>query len=86
MFGLLIARRDLIALALAAVCWGTGTVISKAALAEIPPLTLLPVQLAASVAVLSLLMRRDGVSLRMDGPALLVVKPTGRVRVASLRP
>jgi probable blue pigment (indigoidine) exporter len=71
MFGLLVARRDLIALALAAVCWGTGTVVSKAALDEIPPLTLLPVQLAASVAVLSLLMRREGVSLRMDGPALL---------------
>ena len=33
--------RDLAALILAATCWGVGTVISKAALAEIPPFTLL---------------------------------------------
>ena len=38
-----VARRDLLALVLAAVCWGVGTVISKAALDEVPPLTLLPI-------------------------------------------
>jgi probable blue pigment (indigoidine) exporter len=70
-FRLLVARQDLVALALAALCWGSGTVISKAALAEIPPLTLLPVQLTASIAVLAVLMRRERVPLRMDGPALL---------------
>ena len=48
-----VARRDLAALILAATCWGVGTVISKAALAEVPPLTLLPIQLAASLAILA---------------------------------
>jgi len=65
------ARRDLVALVLAAVCWGTGTVASKAALDEIPPLTLLSVQLAASVVTLALVMRLQGVPLRSDGPPLL---------------
>ena len=36
-----IDRRDLGRLILAATCWGIGTVVSKAALAEFPPLTLL---------------------------------------------
>jgi probable blue pigment (indigoidine) exporter len=66
-----IARSDLLALILAATCWGVGTVISKAALAEIPPLTLLPIQLAASLAVLLVLVRRQGVSIRGGSPALL---------------
>lgn len=66
-----IARADLGALILAAVCWGLGTVISKNALEEIPPLTLLPIQLTVSLVVLLVLMRRQGVSLRGDGPALL---------------
>jgi drug/metabolite transporter (DMT)-like permease len=66
-----IAGRDVVGLVLAAVCWGLGTVISKAALAEFPPITLLAVQLASSLAVLTLLMRRQGISLRGDGPALL---------------
>jgi probable blue pigment (indigoidine) exporter len=67
----LIARRDLAALILAATCWGVGTVISKAALAEVPPLTLLPIQLAASLAILALLMRRQGISFRTEGSPLL---------------
>ena len=71
MSGPAVARRDLAALVLAATCWGVGTVISKAALDEVPPLTLLPIQLAASLAVLALLMRRQGVSFRGDGPPLL---------------
>jgi probable blue pigment (indigoidine) exporter len=59
-----IARRDLIALVLAAICWGTGTVISKAALGEVPPLTLLAIQLAASLGVLAILMRSQAIPLR----------------------
>jgi drug/metabolite transporter (DMT)-like permease len=56
-----IAPADLGRLALAATCWGLGTVISKAALAEFPPLTLLAVQLAVSLVVLVALMRLRGV-------------------------
>jgi drug/metabolite transporter (DMT)-like permease len=66
-----IARRDVARLVLAATCWGLGTVISKAALDEMPPLALLPVQLAASLAILIVAMRLRGVSLRSGGPALL---------------
>ena len=66
-----IAPRDLAALILAATCWGVGTVISKAALAEISPFTLLPIQLAASLAVLAVLMRRQGISFRTEGSPLL---------------
>jgi len=61
-----IARRDLAALILAATCWGVGTVISKAALAEVPPFTLLPIQLAASLAILAILMRHQGIPFRTD--------------------
>jgi drug/metabolite transporter (DMT)-like permease len=66
-----IARRDLVALVLAATCWGTGTVISKAALAEVPPLTLLAIQLAASLGVLVILMRSQGIPVRSGDPPLL---------------
>lgn len=52
-----IASRSTVALVLAAAAWGTGTVVSKRAVAEIPPLTLLPIQLAASLVLLILLMR-----------------------------
>ena len=65
------ARRDLAALTLAATCWGLGTVISKAALAEVPPLTLLPIQLAASLAILAILLRRQGISYQTSGSPLL---------------
>lgn len=41
-----------LALVLAAAAWGAGTVISKRAVAEIPPLALLAIQLAASLAAL----------------------------------
>jgi len=51
------SRRTILALTLAAASWGVGTVISKRATAEIPPLTLLPIQLAASLVVLMLLLR-----------------------------
>ena len=66
-----VARRDLLALVLAATCWGVGTVISKAALDEVPPLTLLPIQLAVSLLILGVLMRRQGISFRSEGSPLL---------------
>lgn len=66
-----ILRRDLVSLILAAVCWGLGTVVSKAALSEIPPVSLLSIQLTSSVAVLAVLMRAQGIPLRGDTPTLL---------------
>ena len=64
--------RQLLALVLAAACWGLGTVVSKRALEEIPSLTLLPIQLATSLIVLVGLMRFRGISLRGgDAPRLL---------------
>lgn len=45
-------RAAMIALVLAAGCWGLAVVMTKAALAEIPPFTLFALQLGASVAVL----------------------------------
>jgi probable blue pigment (indigoidine) exporter len=53
-------RRNILFLVLAAACWGIGTVISKQAVAEMPPLTLLPIQLATSVAFLLVLTRLRG--------------------------
>jgi len=58
------SRRTILALTLAAAAWGVGTVVSKRATAEIPPLTLLPIQLTASLVVLTLLMRWRGVPVR----------------------
>ena len=52
-----LARRDYLPLILAAACWGFGTVVSKRAVAEIPPLTLLPIQLGSSLLLLAVLMR-----------------------------
>jgi probable blue pigment (indigoidine) exporter len=66
-----IAPRDLASLILAAVCWGGGTVISKAALDEVPPFTLLPIQLGSSLALMALLMRRRRISFRTEGSSLL---------------
>lgn len=57
-------RRSVLILILAAASWGFGTVVSKHAVAEIPPITLLCVQLASSVVGLSLLMRWRGIPLR----------------------
>jgi probable blue pigment (indigoidine) exporter len=62
MFNSSFARRDLLALILAAAAWGVGTVISKRALEEIPPLALLPIQLVASLGILAALMRRRGIA------------------------
>lgn len=65
-----IARKDLLLLALAAGCWGLGTVVSKRAIGELPPLVLFPIQLASSLVVLGLLMRRAGLPL-LGSPPLL---------------
>lgn len=54
------ANRNLAFLVLAAASWGLGTVVSKQAVAEIPPLTLLAVQLAVSVAFLTVVARVRG--------------------------
>ena len=43
---------------------GVGTAVSKRAVTEIPPLTLLPIQLGVSLVVLAVLMRRRGLSFR----------------------
>jgi probable blue pigment (indigoidine) exporter len=40
------------ALVAAAACWGLGTVVSKQVVVDVPPLTLLPLQLAASCLLL----------------------------------
>ncbi len=55
-----LARRDYLPLILAAVCWGFGTVVSKRAVAEIPALSLLPIQLGSSLLLLAILMRARG--------------------------
>ena len=65
-----IARRDLVLLTLAAASWGVGTVVSKRAVEEIPPFMLLPLQLAASLGVLLILMRVSGMRLRGSPPIL----------------
>lgn len=51
-------------LVLAAASWGTGTVLSKGAVAEVPPLSLLGAQLLVSVLVVGLAVGRDRESLR----------------------
>ncbi len=54
-------QRYMIALVLAAACWGFGAVMTKYALEQIPPLTLLVVQLAISTAVLWILLLAQGI-------------------------
>jgi probable blue pigment (indigoidine) exporter len=52
---------------LAATCWAGGTVASKQAVAEVPPLTLLAIQLAGSVALLLVVARLRGERLAASG-------------------
>ena len=54
-------RKAVAALVAAAGCWGVGTVVSKQVVDDVPPLTLLPVQLAASCTFLLVvaLIRRE---------------------------
>lgn len=56
--------RPLAALIGAAACWGIATVISKRAVEELSPLSLLAVQLAVSCLVLVVLLRLRGIPLR----------------------
>jgi len=58
--------RNLAFLVLAAACWGFGTVVSKQAVAEVPALSLLAVQLAVSVAGLAIVVRLRGERLPGD--------------------
>ena len=51
---------------LSAACWGSATVMSKAVLAHMPPLTLLTVQLTASIAVLWLVVLVLRCPVRLD--------------------
>ncbi len=66
------SRRTVLALILAAACWGLGTVVSKRAIAEIPPLTLLPIQLGSSLLVLATMMRWRRLPLRHPSAAPLL--------------
>jgi drug/metabolite transporter (DMT)-like permease len=52
--------RNLLLLAAAAASWGIGTVISKQAVAELPALTLLVIQLVVSVAAMAIVVRVRG--------------------------
>ncbi|MGP8068299.1 MAG: EamA family transporter [Candidatus Bathyarchaeia archaeon] len=51
---------------LAAACWGFATVMSKGGLAYIPPLTLLVVQLTASIASLWIVISVGRVRIHLD--------------------
>lgn len=51
-----LSDRAYLALIVASAAWGIGTVFSKRAVEEIPPLALLPIQLASSLAVLAVLL------------------------------
>lgn len=64
MIRVLRAKRYSLSLIAAAACWGIATVISKRAVDEIEPLTLLPIELAVSAAVLGVAVRvtRDTVT------------------------
>jgi drug/metabolite transporter (DMT)-like permease len=65
-------RRPVVALVLAALCWGLGTVISRRAVEEIQPLTLLAIQLTSSLVFLGLVLAWQG-RLRVEAgtPAIL---------------
>jgi drug/metabolite transporter (DMT)-like permease len=64
MFGPSAPRGAALALILAAACWGLGTVIAKRGVAEIPPILFLTIQLGASLASLTILMRARGLPFR----------------------
>ena len=53
-------RRYYLVLTGASAAWGVASVISKQAVAEIPPVALLPIQLTTSLLVLGTLMRVEG--------------------------
>ena len=67
-----VSRGTVLALTLAAACWGLGTVVSKRAVTEMPPLTLLPIQLGSSLVLLVVLMRARGLRFRdPNAPSIL---------------
>lgn len=80
MSGLSVSRRVALSLILAAASWGIGTAISKRAVLEFPPLTLLPIQLAVSLITLLLIVRWRGESVRAASV------PTGLGRLGLLNP
>ncbi len=67
-----VSRASSAALILAAAAWGLGTVLTKAALAYVPPLALLVIQLAASLAVLGLLLLFQRPSFKPYAPKRLL--------------
>lgn len=68
----LMPRTAVAALVAAAACWGTGTVASKQVVDDIAPLTLLPIQLATSCVLLTVivLVRREPVAWTPPMPRL----------------
>ena len=58
------------AMVLSAACWGSATVMSKAALSAIPPFTLLVIQLTTSVTALWLAALATRTRFTLDRPAL----------------
>lgn len=64
------SHRHVLPLIAAAACWGLGAVASKRAVAELPPTVLLAVQLAASAAVLTFILRGSRRSPRTAGARL----------------
>jgi drug/metabolite transporter (DMT)-like permease len=52
-------RKSIAVMVLSAGCWGLGTVMSKGALEQLPPLTLLSLQLLASVGFLWMMVALD---------------------------
>ena len=69
-------RRWLRPLALvgAAACWGAGTVVSKQAVSELPPIRLLAVQLAVSVGVLAVFAAFRGLSMPSGREGRLIAR------------
>jgi drug/metabolite transporter (DMT)-like permease len=57
---------------LAALCWGSATVMSKGALDELPPIALLVIQLASSLAFLWTLLLARGVRIKAIADALRI--------------
>jgi drug/metabolite transporter (DMT)-like permease len=74
MSGTAFAWRHAAALVLAAACWGIGTVVSKQAVAEFPPLTLLPLQLAVSAGFVLLVALRRGERPVLRGPGSRIAR------------
>jgi drug/metabolite transporter (DMT)-like permease len=66
-----VASRYVIRLMVAASCWGMGTVVSKTALEAFAPFTLLSIQLATSVVLLTVVLRARGEAVFGHTPPIL---------------